>query len=122
VNATRTQPVCVVARQRGIARSLLFRWRKEAGLSGQRWREKKPAQAFAPVVLPAAEKLLRGAPAQGADGGLIEIVLAGGCQVRLSGGVDPGSCGRQGVAGGGAYGHAQGLRWPCGAGAGEAGD
>jgi len=89
VNATRTQPVCVVARQRGIARSLLFRWRKEAGLSGQRWREKKPAEAFVPVVLPAAEKPLRGAPAQGPDGGLIEIVLAGGCRVRLSGGVDP---------------------------------
>jgi transposase-like protein len=89
VNATRTQPVCVVARQRGIARSLLFRWRKGAGLSGGRRREKKRAPAFVPVVLPVAEKPPRGAPAQGADGGLIEIVLAGGCLVRLSGGVDP---------------------------------
>ena len=36
VEETLSLPVSAVARKHGIAKSLLFRWRKEAGLSGDR--------------------------------------------------------------------------------------
>lgn len=36
VGETQSLPVSAVARKHGIAKSLLFRWRKEAGLSGKR--------------------------------------------------------------------------------------
>ena len=36
VEETRHLPVSAVARRHGMAKSLLFRWRKEAGLSGKR--------------------------------------------------------------------------------------
>ncbi len=36
VEATRTSPVSAVARKFGMAKGLLFRWRKEAGLAAKR--------------------------------------------------------------------------------------
>ena len=51
LNDTLTSSVSLVARQHGIAKSLLFRWRKEAGLSGKRGDVKKPSASFVPVAL-----------------------------------------------------------------------
>jgi transposase len=91
VNATRTQPVCVVARQRGIARSLLFRWRKEAGLSGQRGGARKSASQFVPVALPAPPSVAakpEPPSLQTQDHGVIEIELSSGHKLRVSGRVE----------------------------------
>lgn len=91
VSETLTASVSSVARKRGIAKSLLFRWRKEAGLSGKRNVARKSAASFVPVALPA--------PALGVSSseppsmhtpacGVIEIELSGGRRLRLSGPVD----------------------------------
>ena len=53
LNDTVTSSVSLVARKYGIAKSLLFRWRKEAGLSGKRSDVKMPSASFVPVALPA---------------------------------------------------------------------
>jgi transposase len=91
VNETLTASVSSVARKRGIAKSLLFRWRREAGLLGKRSGAKKPAPSFVPVALPASA--LRAASSEPASMhvpacGVIEIELAGGRRLRLSGPVD----------------------------------
>ena len=84
-------PVSVVARRHGVAVSLVFRWRRQAGLSGKRAIVKKAAAVFVPVMLtaPPAPEAPPGTPrAQATDSDLIEIELAGGRRVRLSGPVD----------------------------------
>jgi transposase len=86
-----TAPVSVVARQHGIAVSLVFRWRRQAGLPGKRAGVKKADAAFVPVMLTAPsvpEAPPQPPGVQAPDGGLIEIELASGRRVRLSGPVD----------------------------------
>lgn len=66
-------------------------WRKEAGLSGKRSGAKKPVPSFVPVVL--AAPALRAASSEPTSMhaqacGVIEIELAGGRRLRLSGPVD----------------------------------
>jgi transposase len=86
-----TAPVSSVARKRGIAKSLLFRWRKEAGVSSKRGSARKTASSFAPAALP-APPFLAATPEpslmQVQDQGVIEIELAGGRRLRVSGPVD----------------------------------
>ena len=91
VAETEAASVSSVARQHGVAKSLLFRWRKEAGLSGKRGGVKKPCASFVPVALLAplavAETPGISSPRM-ADRGLIEIELAGGRMVRVTGQVE----------------------------------
>jgi transposase len=91
VAESETAPVSVVARRHGVAVSLVFRWRRQAGLPGKRAGAKKVDPMFVPVVLAAPAAPARTAPppaVQAPDGGLIEIELANGRRVRLSGPVD----------------------------------
>jgi transposase len=91
VNETLTAPVSSVARKRGIAKSLLFRWRKEAGLSGKRGCARKVASSFVPVALPVPPLLAatpEPPPMQVQDHGVIEIELSGGHKLRVSGRVE----------------------------------
>lgn len=91
VEETRTAPVSSVARKRGIAKSLLFRWRKEAGLSGKHSDAKKSSASFVAVALPAplsAAEVVAGSPPRAPDHGLIEIELAGGRKLRVKGPVE----------------------------------
>jgi transposase len=99
--ARTTISVSAVARQHGIAPSLLFRWRRDFAAVGQT-DEPQAAPAFIPLALPA--------PAEAADrhecrrgcakpesrfgegrSGLIEIELAGGRRLRIDGTVDTGA-------------------------------
>ena len=84
VAETEAASVSSVARKHGAATSLVFRWRRESGLAGKR-SARKTATAFVPVALPA---LTHTAPVAGADCGVIEIELAGGRRLRLSGPVE----------------------------------
>lgn len=91
VAESETAPVSVVARQHGVSVSLVFRWRRQAGLPGKRAGVKKAGAVFVPVMLtaPAAPEAPLEAPRVPAtDGGVIEIELTGGRRVRLSGPVD----------------------------------
>jgi transposase len=91
VAESKTAPVSMVARRHGIAVSLVFRWRRQAGLPGKRAGVKKADAVFVPVMLaapPAPEAPLETPRVQAPDRGLIEIELAGGRRVRLSGPVD----------------------------------
>ena len=91
VAESETAPVSVVARRHGVAVSLVFRWRRQAGLPGKRTRVKKPGAVFVPVVLPAPAAVAQTpatASEQTEDRGVIEIELAGGRRVRLCGPVD----------------------------------
>lgn len=91
VAESETAPVSVVARRHGVAVSLVFRWRRQAGLPGKRASVKKADTVFVPVMLaaPAAAEPPPETPRVPAtDGGVIEIELAGGRRVRLSGPVD----------------------------------
>ena len=91
VAESETAPVSVVARRHGVAVSLVFRWRRQAGLSGKRAIVKKSGAVFVPVMLaaaPAPEAPPETPRVQVRDSGLIEIELAGGRRVRLSGPVD----------------------------------
>jgi transposase len=77
-----------VARKHGVAKSLLFRWRKEAGLAGKR----RKAGVFIPVRLALASVATPAGPgiAQAhCDEGMIEIELSGGVKLRVSGSVKP---------------------------------
>ena len=54
VEETQHLPVSAVARKHGMAKSLLFRWRKEAGLTGKRQQTDDPrgsrlVEGFIPV-------------------------------------------------------------------------
>ena len=84
VAETEASSVSSVARKHGVAASLVFRWRREAGIVGKQ-SPRKPAPAFVPVALPAPA---HAAPVAGADHGLIEIELAGGCRIRVIGQVE----------------------------------
>ena len=91
VAESETGSVSAVARRHGVAASLVFRWRRQAGLPGKRASVKKAAGVFVPLVLtaPAApDAALDTSRAQAPGGGLIEIELANGRRVRLSGPVD----------------------------------
>lgn len=84
VAETEAASVSSVSRRHGVATSLVFRWRREAGIVGKK-SGRKAASAFVPVALPAPT---HAAPVAGADHGLIEIELAGGCRIRVTGPVD----------------------------------
>ena len=93
VEATRTSSVSAVARKLGMAKSLLFRWRKEAGLTAKR----KPIAAFVPVRIAGAPTSVMNVPTSAMleasapptpDVGTIEIELVGGHKLRLLGSVD----------------------------------
>ena len=91
VAESETAPVSVVARRHGVAVSLVFRWRRQAGLSGKRAIVRKAGAVFVPVRLtapPAPEAPPETPKVQAPDSGLIEIELAGGRRLRLSGPVD----------------------------------
>lgn len=89
---TEGSPVSVVARRHGVAASLVFRWRRQAGLSGKRGDAKKLSASFVPVALPppvvAPTTMVEHSSARTPDRGLIEIELASGRRVRVSGTVD----------------------------------
>lgn len=67
-------------------------WRRQAGLSGKRGDAKKPSASFVPVALPAPvaapTTMAEHSSARTPERGLIEIELAGGRRVRVSGMVD----------------------------------
>ena len=85
VEATLTLPVSAVARKYGMAKSLLFRWRKEAGLSAKR----KPIVPFVPVRIAAAPTAVMNVPASAMPvASTIEIELANGHKLRVSGTVE----------------------------------
>ena len=91
VEATRTSPVSAVARKFGMAKSLLFRWRKEAGLSAKR---KQPSSFVAVrIAAPLATSMAQttalqlSAPAAPVVS-TIEIELANGHKLRVSGTVE----------------------------------
>jgi len=87
VKETEAASVSSVARKHGVAPSLVFRWRRAAGMAGKS--ERKPAPAFAPVMLPAPSPAALAASPE-ADRGMIEIELAGGRRLRVSGPIDVG--------------------------------
>ena len=75
--------VSSVARKHGIAPSLVFRWRRELGVSGKRTK-REATPAFIPLALPAPGA----AAAAMHGGGIIEIELAHGRRVRIDASVD----------------------------------
>ena len=91
VEETQHLPVSAVARRHGMAKSLLFRWRKEAGLTGKRGQ----VEGFVPVRIAAAPavkffgnlpSLPTSVPAPVAhEAGSIEIELTSGTKLRVSG-------------------------------------
>lgn len=89
---TEKEPVSVVARRHGVAASLVFRWRRQAGMSAKRMAAKRGSASFVPVALPAPEAapstVVEHSSARSPDRGLIEIELAGGRRIRVSGTVD----------------------------------
>ncbi len=80
---TKSSSVSSVARKHGVAKSLLFRWRKEAGLSGKR----RSLAPFVPVRIAASPAigLPTSAAAAPSEPGSIEIELADGTKLRMSG-------------------------------------
>lgn len=88
VAETQEMPVSAVARKHGIAKSLLFRWRKEAGLSGKS-RSMAPfvpvriAQASTTIMPSSTPPQASASPAP--DAGVIEIELVDGTRLRLHG-------------------------------------
>jgi transposase len=87
VAETEASSVSSVARKHGVATSLVFRWRREAGIASKR-SGRKTAAVFVPVALPAPLAATTSALAQGIDRGVIEIELAGGRRLRVSGPVE----------------------------------
>jgi transposase len=98
VNDTMTATVSSVARRHGMAKSLLFRWRKEAGLTGKRrqtddLRGSRLVEGFVPVQITASPAisvptLSVPAPVRHAvalEPCSIEIELVGGTKLRVSG-------------------------------------
>ena len=89
VEETQHLPVSAVARKHGMAKSLLFRWRKEAGLTGKR----RQIEGFVPVHITSTPAISVPAPSTSApathEAGSIEIELVGGIKLRVSGTVKP---------------------------------
>lgn len=85
VEETQYLPVSAVARKHGMAKSLLFRWRKEAGLTGKRGH----VAGFVPVRIEATPAISVVVPLTPApvthEVGSIEIELVGGIKLRVSG-------------------------------------
>jgi transposase len=86
VAETEAASVSSVARKHRVAPSLVFRWRRAAGVVGKK-SVGKSASTFMPVMLPAPSPAAAVA-SRGADRGTIEIELAGGRRLRVSGPVD----------------------------------
>ncbi len=91
VEETQHMAVSAVARKFGMAKSLLFRWRKEAGLSVKR----RPIAPFVPVRIAASSASAMSMPptevpqASATPGaGTIEIELAGGHKLRVHSPID----------------------------------
>ena len=90
---TMTASVSAVARRHGMAKSLLFRWRKEAGLTGKR----RHVAGFVPVQIATAPTVKfvgnLSSPSTSApvtpEADSIEIELVGGIKLRVSGTVKP---------------------------------
>jgi transposase len=83
------ETVCGVARQHGLAQSLLFSWRRQAR-QGRLGGETVPALVpveVTPTPSPACGPLPVSSPAQRARAGIIEIELSG-CRVRVDRDVD----------------------------------
>ena len=96
VEATRHLPVSAVARKHGMAKSLLFRWRKEAGLTGKRRQTDDPrgsrlVEGFVPVQIVTVPAISLPRPSMPVphEAGSIEIELVGGTKLRVSGTVRP---------------------------------
>ncbi len=102
VEETRHLPVSVVARKLGMAKSLLFRWRKEAGLTGKCRQTDDPrgsrlVAGFVPVQITASPAVSLAPPpvptpvqhAVALEPCSIEIELVGGIKLRVSGTVRP---------------------------------
>ena len=98
VEETQHLAVSAVARKHGIAKSLLFRWRKEAGLDGKR----RHVEGFVPVQIAASRREALASPVAAIslpvasasvpvthEEGSIEIELVGGTKLRVSGTVRP---------------------------------
>ena len=100
VEETRHLPVSAVARKYGMAKSLLFCWRKEAGLTGKRRQTDDPrgsrlVEGFVPVQLATgpAVNCAGNVPSPPTsvpvpvthEAGSIEIELVGGTKLRVSG-------------------------------------
>ncbi len=91
VDETQHLPVSAVARKHEMAKSLLFRWRKEAGLTGKR----RQVTGFVPVQiatvpavkragnLPSPPTLVETSVTH--EEGSIEIELVGSIKLRVSG-------------------------------------
>jgi transposase len=86
VAETEAASVSSVARKHGLAVSLVFRWRREAGLPGKR-SASRAAAGFVPVRLPTLSPSPV-VPVHGIDRGSIEIELAGGRKLRVTGSVE----------------------------------
>lgn len=86
VAETEAASVSSVARKHRVAASLVFRWRAAAGLAGKK-SVGQEASAFVPAMLPAPSPTAVVA-SPSADRGKIEIELAGGRRLRVSGPVD----------------------------------
>lgn len=78
----RQRPVSVVARRHGVAASLMFRWRRQAGIGGEKIAGNRTKASFVLVALPAPvaarAAMVEHSPELAPDHGLIEIELAGG--------------------------------------------
>jgi transposase len=84
VAETEAASVSSVARKHRVAASLVFRWRAAAGVVGKK-SVGQEASAFVPAMLPAPAAVVA---SPSADRGMIEIELAGGRRLRVSGPVD----------------------------------
>jgi transposase len=93
VEETQHMAVSVVARKFGIAKSLLFRWRKEAGLSAKR----RSIVPFVPVRIAASSASAMSTPPTEVPqastsvtqvAGTIEIELAGGHKLKVYSPID----------------------------------
>jgi transposase len=80
---TKSASVSSVARKHGVAKSLLFRWRKEAGLAAKR----RSTVPFVPVRIAAAPaiNLPSSEPPASPEPGSIEIELVDGTKLRVNG-------------------------------------
>ena len=85
---TAERSVASVARKHGVASGLVFRWRREVGMAGKRKAAREMPEAFLPVVVPSLSPGAALASAPGIARGVIEIELAGGHKLRVSGPVD----------------------------------
>ena len=87
VAETEAASVSSVARKHGVATSLVFRWRREAGLAGKKSACQQRASALVPVTLRALPPPVA-TLAAGADRGTIEIEVTGGRRIRVIGAVE----------------------------------